>query len=171
MIKQKIIYLSLTLSIILLSSINASFSQNQQNADISVKLGIDILVEQELGLIENKNIALFTNQSGVNFQGIPTAEILSNEPNVNLIKILVPEHGYYTTIPAGEPVENDSIFNVPITSLYGPLKIPNRRILEGIDAVVVDIQDIGVRSYTYISSLLYLMQGCANTNVEVIVLD
>jgi uncharacterized protein YbbC (DUF1343 family) len=171
MIKQKIIYLSLTLSIILLSSINASFSQNQQNADISVKLGIDILVEQELGLIENKNIALFTNQSGVNFQGIPTAEILSNEPNVNLIKILVPEHGYYTTIPAGEPVENDSIFNVPITSLYGPLKIPNRRILEGIDAVVVDIQDIGVRSYTYISSLLYLMQGCANNNVEVIVLD
>ncbi len=169
MIKQKTTYLNLILSFLFILSFNNSIAQNTQN--IELKLGIDILLDEEIELIKNKNIALFTNQSGVNAVGVPTAELLSKHPDINLKKILVPEHGYYTTIPAGEPVENDSIFDIPLTSLYGPLKIPNRKILDGIDAVVVDIQDIGVRSYTYISSLLYLMQGCANNNVEVIVLD
>lgn len=170
MTKQKIIYLSLTLSLVFILNINNSYS-NSKDLEYDIKLGIDILIEEEIELIKGKNIALFTNQSGVNSKGVPTAEILANESDVNLVKILVPEHGYYTTIPAGQPVENDSIFNIPVTSLYGPLKIPNRRVLKDIDIVVVDIQDIGVRSYTYISSLLYLMQGCANNNVEVIVLD
>lgn len=141
-----------------------SFSQN-------VRLGIDVLLDSNINLIAGKNIALFTNQSGVNMYGVPTAELLSKEQSTNLVKIFVPEHGYYTTIPAGETIKNDTIFGTPVVSLYGLLKIPNKEALEGVDAVVVDIQDIGVRSYTYLSSLLYLMQGCANNNVEVIVLD
>ena len=140
---------------------------NSQN----VRLGIDILLDEEINVVENKRIALFTNQSGINVKGVPTAELLSKDSRVQLKKIFVPEHGYYTTIPAGEPVANDSIFDTPIVSLYGSLKIPNKKILSDIDAVVVDIQDIGVRSYTYISSLLYLMQGCAENNIEVIILD
>lgn len=150
--------------ILLIAFSNISNSQN-------VRLGIDVLVDEEISVVEGKRIALFTNQSGINVKGVPTAEILSNDKRVQLSKIFVPEHGYYTTIPAGEPVSNDSIFGTPIVSLYGALKIPNKKVLTDIDAVVVDIQDIGVRSYTYISSLLYLMQGCADNNVEVIILD
>lgn len=163
--QPKNIFLILTSSLILFISLsNFSFSQN-------IRLGIDILLKEEISVVEGKRIALFTNQSGINVKGVPTAELLSKDNRVQLKKIFVPEHGYYTTIPAGEPVENDSIFGTPIVSLYGPLKIPNKKILSDIDAVVVDIQDIGVRSYTYISSLLYLMQGCAENNVEVIILD
>jgi len=148
----------------LFSNYNSLHSQN-------VRLGIDILLSEEISVVQNKRIALFTNQSGINVKGVPTAELMSKDIRIDLRKIFVPEHGYFTTIPAGEPVSNDSIFGTPIVSLYGPLKIPNKKILTGIDAVVVDIQDIGVRSYTYISSLLYLIQGCAENNVEVIVLD
>ncbi len=148
----------------LFSNYNSLHSQN-------VRLGIDILLSEEISVVQNKRIALFTNQSGINVKGVPTAELMSKDIRIDLRKIFVPEHGYFTTIPAGEPVSNDSIFGTPIVSLYGPLKIPNKKILTGIDAVVVDIQDIGVRSNTYISSLLYLIQGCAENNVEVIVLD
>lgn len=161
---KNIFLILISSSILFISFSNFSFSQN-------IRLGIDILLKDEISVVEGKRIALFTNQSGINVKGVPTAELLSKDNRVQLKKIFVPEHGYYTTIPAGEPVENDSIFGTPIVSLYGPLKIPNKKILSDIDAVVVDIQDIGVRSYTYISSLLYLMQGCAENNVEVIILD
>lgn len=147
----------------ILFSITA-YSQN-------VRLGIDVLLDSEINIVAGKRIALFTNQSGINVKGVPTAELLANDPRVKLVKLFVPEHGYYTSIPAGEPIKNDTIFGTPVVSLYGSLKIPNKQVLEGIDAVVVDIQDIGVRSYTYISSLLYLIQGCADNNVEVIILD
>jgi uncharacterized protein YbbC (DUF1343 family) len=157
--------------LITISSIIAFSYSNSPLLSQNVRLGIDVLMSDEIGVVQNKRIALFTNQSGINIKGIPTAEILSQDIRVDLRKIFVPEHGYYTTIPAGEPVSNDSIFGTPIVSLYGSLKIPNKKILSNIDAVVVDIQDIGVRSYTYISSLLYLIQGCAENNVEVIILD
>lgn len=157
--------------LIIISSLAILFISISPLRSQNVKLGIDILMGDEIGVVLNKRIALFTNQSGINAKGVPTAEILSKDPRVDLRKIFVPEHGYYTTIPAGEPVSNDSIFGTPIVSLYGSLKIPNKKILQDIDAVVVDIQDIGVRSYTYISSLLYLIQGCAENNVEVIILD
>ncbi len=158
--------LLITISSLTILILNSSSLQSQ-----NVRLGIDILMSDEIEVVLNKRLALFTNQSGINVKGVPTAEILSKDNRVDLRKIFVPEHGYYTTIPAGEPVANDSIFGTPIVSLYGSLKIPNKKVLTDIDAVVVDIQDIGVRSYTYISSLLYLIQGCAENNVEVIVLD
>lgn len=159
-LKSKILISSI---LFILFSLTA-YSQN-------VRLGIDVLLDSEINIVAGKRIALFTNQSGVNVKGVPTAELLAKDNRVNLVKLFVPEHGYYTTIPAGEPIKNDTIFGTPVVSLYGALKIPNKQVLEGIDAVVVDIQDIGVRSYTYISSLLYLMQGCADNNVEVIILD
>jgi len=158
-------------SILLTSSLFCLLMLTSISNSQNVRLGIDILLDEEINVVENKRIALFTNQSGINVKGVPTAELLSKDSRVQLKKIFVPEHGYYTTIPAGEPVANDSIFDTPIVSLYGSLKIPNKKILSDIDAVVVDIQDIGVRSYTYISSLLYLMQGCAENNIEVIILD
>lgn len=157
--------------LITICSVTFLFSNYNSLQSQNVRLGIDILLSEEISVVQNKRIALFTNQSGINVKGVPTAELMSKDIRIDLRKIFVPEHGYFTTIPAGEPVSNDSIFGTPIVSLYGPLKIPNKKILTGIDAVVVDIQDIGVRSYTYISSLLYLIQGCAENNVEVIVLD
>lgn len=157
--------------LIIISSLAFLFISISPLHSQNIKLGIDVLMGDEIGVVLNKRLALFTNQSGINAKGVPTAELLSKDHRVDLRKIFVPEHGYYTTIPAGEPVANDSIFGTPIVSLYGSLKIPNKKILQDIDAVVVDIQDIGVRSYTYISSLLYLIQGCAENNVEVIILD
>ncbi|MCB0701702.1 MAG: DUF1343 domain-containing protein [Candidatus Kapaibacterium sp.] len=157
--------------LIIISSLIILISNFSPLLSKDIRLGIDVLMSDEINVVQNKRIALFTNQSGINADGVPTAELLSHDIRIDLRKIFVPEHGYYTTIPAGEPVSNDSIFGTPIVSLYGPLKIPDKKVLSNIDAVVVDIQDIGVRSYTYISSLLYLIQGCAENNIEVIILD
>ena len=93
--------------------------------------------------------------------------------NVNIRKVFSPEHGFRGTADAGEKVNNeiDSKTNLPIISLYGKNKKPSNKQLEGIEVIVFDIQDVGVRFYTYISTLHYVMEAAAENNIQVIVLD
>jgi uncharacterized protein YbbC (DUF1343 family) len=92
---------------------------------------------------------------------------------INVVKVFVPEHGFRGTVEAGKTVENtiDSATKVPIISLYGSRKKPNRTQLQGTDVIVFDIQDVGARFYTYISTLHYVMEAAAENNIKVIVLD
>lgn len=150
--------------IILLFLINSiAFSQ--------IKMGIDVLQERDFDVISNKKIALLSNFAGRNSKGVLTAEILANSDKFNLNAILAPEHGFYTTVPAGLSVEDNQIFNIPIKSLYGSKKEPNTEFISSLDAVVVDLQDIGVRSYTYLSTLFNTMYVCALSNTPIIILD
>jgi len=148
-----------------------AFSVYLQARQPQVKLGVDVLIESDFSAIKNKNIALLTNYSGRTRKGELTFDILLKTKKCNLIKIFTPEHGLYSKIPAGKDVYNDSIRGIPVYSLYGPNRRPNKFHFAGVDAVVVDLQDIGIRSYTYISTLFKVMDACAEYDVPVIVLD
>ena len=93
--------------------------------------------------------------------------------NVNLIKIYAPEHGFRGTADAGEEIKDgvDSRTNLPVVSLYGNNKKPTAQQLADVDVMIFDIQDVGVRFYTYISTLHYVMEACAENNKKLIVLD
>jgi uncharacterized protein YbbC (DUF1343 family) len=157
--------------IIFFFTIFITISSGQEINRPKVKLGIDVLQDSNFKAITNKKIALLTNSTGRNSTGITTVEILANQPNVELKAVLTPEHGYYTNIPAGLAVENDSINSIPVISLYGAANSPDKNFISSIDAIVVDVQDIGVRSYTYLSSVYKTMEAAARNNKEIIILD
>lgn len=138
-----------------------------------VKLGIDNLEKRLFAGLEGKRVGLVTNPSGVNAQGVATAKILYNSPRVNLVALFGPEHGVYGTVKAGVYVEShrDRETGLMVHSLYGPTRKPTPGMLKGIDILIFDIQDIGSRSYTFISTLGMVMEAAAESGVEVWVMD
>jgi len=136
-----------------------------------------------ISLLKNKNVAVVANQISVIFKGKsvkPKGEsnythlvdsLLSL--NIPIIKVFSPEHGFRGTADAGEKVVNgvDAKTGLQIVSLYGKHKKPTQEQLKGINVVVFDIQDVGVRFYTYISTLHYVMEACAENNIKLVVLD
>jgi uncharacterized protein YbbC (DUF1343 family) len=142
-----------------------------QNA--KVKLGIDVLAENNFKILEGKNIGLITNPSGVNSNLISTIDILNAGKGFNLVALFGPEHGIRGDIEAGDKVDDyiDKITGLPVYSLYGNNRKPTAEMLKNVDALVYDIQDIGCRSYTFISTLGKVMEAAAELDKEVIVLD
>lgn len=120
-------------------------------------------------LLEGKRVGLFTNQTGVNRKLERTAEILRK--NFKMSAIFVPEHGLYGAVKAGEEFESSFYKEIPVFSLYGAARRPTGEMLEAVDIICVDIQDIGIRHYTYTSSLAYIMQEAAKADKEVLVFD
>lgn len=142
----------------------------QINAE-KIKLGIDVLIENDFLPLKNKKIGLLTNQSGRNSDGVLTAEILAKTDKLKLKYIFVPEHGLFGDLPAGKKVTDEHYMGVPVISLYGEIKFPNKKYLNGLDALVVDIQDIGIRSYTFLSSVYYFIKSAAENQLPVYILD
>lgn len=138
-----------------------------------VLLGIDVLEKNNFQLLKNKRFALLTHPAGVNRHGISTIQVLKNAPNCQLVALFGPEHGIYGDEAANVPIDNriDRRTGLPVYSLYGRYRKPSAKMLEGLDALVIDLQDIGVRSYTYISCMRYAMEACFESDIEVIVLD
>ncbi|MDD2762962.1 MAG: DUF1343 domain-containing protein [Opitutaceae bacterium] len=136
-------------------------------------LGIDVLESEGFAAIKGKRIGLLTHPAGVNRQGISTVDVLRRAPGVKLAALFAPEHGLYGVAEAGRNLADtvDRRTGLPIYSLYGKTRKPTRQMLKGLNALVIDLQDIGVRSYTYVSALRYAMEACFENNVEVIVLD
>lgn len=136
-----------------------------------MKLGIDNLVETNFEILRNKNIGLLTNSACRTSTLLPTPEAFLRTKNCTLTVLFTPEHGYYAGIPAGEYVADDSLWNIPAFSLYGKNRRPTEAMLAHCDIVVADIQDIGIRSYTFISTLLQVMDACAEYGKPLYVLD
>lgn len=138
-----------------------------------IKLGIDVLTENNFDILKGKNVGLITNQTGVNNQLIPTLDILFQSQEVNLIALFGPEHGVRGDVEGGKYIEfyYDSKTNLPVYSLYGKTRKPTKEMLRNIDVLIYDIQDIGVRSYTFISTMGLAMEAAAENNIEFIVLD
>lgn len=136
-----------------------------------VRCGAD-RTAQLLPLLKGKKIALVVNQTSVTANGTHLLDTLF-QSDVTITKIFAPEHGFRGTADAGETIRHgtDSKTGLPIVSLYGKNKKPLPEQLKGTDAIVFDIQDVGARFYTYISTLYYVMQACAENGKEVIVLD
>lgn len=169
-------------SIILIAFIIIGCSQNlpvqteilnsKKNYIKNIQSGLDVLLSEKMELIKGKTIGLVTNNSGLDNKGIPNYKQLMNHKDVNLKVIFSPEHGLFGEAADGEKVSYDQNKSFPkVISLYGENRKPTIEQLSGIDLIVYDIQDIGARFYTYISTLGLVMEAAAEANIKVIVLD
>ncbi len=139
----------------------------------AVKPGIEVLRDSGFKGLKGKRVGLVTNPSGVDRQLKSTIDILFDAPGVNLVALFGPEHGVRGDAYAGDKVSDskDPKTGLPVYSIYGAYREPSQKMLEGIDIMVYDIQDVGTRSYTFISSLGLVMRACAKKGIEVMVLD
>ena len=138
-----------------------------------VYTGIDMLERYGFEELRGKRVGLVTNPSGVDRYLRSTIDILFEAPEVNLVALYGPEHGVRGDAYAGDHVASgkDPKTGLPVYSLYGSTRKPTPEMLKGVDVMVYDIQDVGTRSYTFISTLGLVMRACAEKDIEVIVLD
>ena len=142
-------------------------------AEPAVRPGIEVLRDRGFDVLVGKRVGLVTNPSGVDRHLKSTIDILHNAPQVNLVALYGPEHGVRGDVYAGGKVDSsvDETTGLPVHSLYGSTRKPTAEMLDGIDVMVYDIQDVGVRSYTFISTLGLVMEACGEKGIEVVVLD
>lgn len=143
------------------------------NANSRILLGVDYLEARNFDVLQGKRVGLLTHPAGVNSQGKSTVVLLHTSKAVNLTALFGPEHGIYGDEKASVPVDDkiDHRTNLPVFSLYGKFRKPTAKMLANLDCVVIDLQDVGVRCYTYVSCMRYVMEACFEAGVEVIVLD
>lgn len=138
-----------------------------------VMTGIDMLEKDGFAILQGKRVGLITNPTGVNRNLKSTVDVLNEAKNVKLVALFGPEHGVRGDIHAGDKVDNmkDEKIGLPIFSLYGKTRKPSAEMLKGIDVLVYDIQDIGCRSFTFISTMGLAMEAAAEQGIEMVVLD
>jgi uncharacterized protein YbbC (DUF1343 family) len=138
-----------------------------------VSTGIEVLKSRNFDVLSGKKVGLITNPTGVDWKLESTIDILFRTKQVKLAALFGPEHGVRGDFSAGDEIGNqtDEATHLPVYSLYGKTRKPTAEMLKGIDALVYDIQDIGCRSYTYISTMGLAMEAAAENNIEFIVLD
>ena len=166
-------FILLLASIFLVSVSVSSQCRTEVGTEVNVKTGIEVLRERNFAGLEGRRVGLVTNPSGVDRHLNSTIDILFKAPEVNLVALYGPEHGVRGDVYAGGKIEDskDEVTGLPVYSLYGSTRKPTPEMLEGIDVMVYDIQDVGVRSYTFISTLGLVMEACAAKDIEVMVLD
>ena len=133
--------------------------------------GTDVLELANFGTLAGKHVGLITNQTGVDRNGRSTIDLLAHAPNVKLVSLFSPEHGIRGTEDANVNSSTDAATGLPIYSLYGDTRRPTDEMLAGIDALVFDVQDAGVRFYTYITTMAYAMEAAAHHHIAFYVLD
>ena len=138
-----------------------------------VKTGLEVLRERNFDVLQGKRVGLCTNPTGVDRNLVSTIDILWEAENVNLVALYGPEHGVRGNIYAGDHVDNevDPKTGLKMYSLYGKTSKPTKEMMDEVDVLVYDIQDIGCRSYTYISTMGNLMEACQEYGKELVVLD
>jgi uncharacterized protein YbbC (DUF1343 family)/CubicO group peptidase (beta-lactamase class C family) len=138
-----------------------------------VKTGIDVLAAEHFAALAGKHVGLITNSSGRASDGQRTIDLLAHAPGVKLVALFGPEHGLGGSAEAGAKVDSshDASTGLPVYSLYGDAQRPSDPMLEGIDTLVYDMQDVGVRFYTYITTLGYCLEAAGKKGMEFYVLD
>lgn len=142
-------------------------------SEVKVKTGIEVLRDRNFDILKGKRVGLVTNPTGVDSKLKSTIDILFESKEFTLTALYGPEHGVRGNYTAGEHVDYyiDETTKLPVYSLYGSTRKPTSEMLKDVDVLVFDIQDIGSRSYTYISTMGLLMEAAAENNKEVIILD
>jgi uncharacterized protein YbbC (DUF1343 family) len=130
-----------------------------------------VIREDGFQILQNKRIGLLTNQSGSSKDAISTIDLLWEAKEVQLVALFSPEHGIRGQLNGPVPSSKDQNTGLTIHSLYGDTRRPTAEMLSGIDTIVVDLQDIGARFYTYVSSVAYVLEAAKTLGVEVMVLD
>jgi uncharacterized protein YbbC (DUF1343 family)/CubicO group peptidase (beta-lactamase class C family) len=136
-----------------------------------VMAGIDVLRAGGFAPLKGLRVGLVTNHTGRTRDGVPTIDALVAAPNVTLVALFSPEHGIRGILDASVPSSRDEKTGLPIYSLYGQTQRPTAEMLAGIDAMVIDLQDVGARFYTYITTMAYVMEEAASRKIKVFVLD
>lgn len=156
-------------SILLILTTLYSFTISGQ----AVETGLESLIRSNYEILKGKKVGLITNPTGIDRNFKSGTDILFNAAGVNLVALYGPEHGVRGDFSAGETIGTvvDPNTKLPVYSLYGSTRKPTKEMLKGIDILVYDIQDIGSRSYTYISTLGLAMEAAAENNIPFIVLD
>lgn len=137
-------------------------------------LGIDVLERQGFAALRGKRVGLLTHPAAVNRFGVPTLEVIHRDKRNKLVALFAGEHGIYGTVPAGDKFEDhvDPATGLKVFSLYtGRTRKPTAAQLASIDVLVIDMQDIGTRSYTFVGSMRLAVEACFENNKEVIILD
>ena len=165
---MKKLFVIISIALCILAS--ASFIQAKTPV---VKPGIEVLRDRGFEGLAGRKVGLVTNPSGVDSHLNSTVDILFNAPGVELVALYGPEHGVRGDVYAGDKVADtvDPATGLPVYSIYGATRKPTPAMLEGVEVMVYDIQDVGARSYTFISSLGLVMEACAEKGIEVMVLD
>ncbi len=133
--------------------------------------GIDVLEQENFASLAGKRIGLITNQTGMDRDGRSTIDLFAHAPGVKLVALFSPEHGIRGTEDSNLPSTTDTATGLPIYSLYGETRRPTPEMLAGLDAIVFDVQDAGVRFYTYITTMAYSMEAAAKNHIAFYVLD
>ena len=143
------------------------------NTSKSVRNGLDILIEDYPNILKDKKIGLVTNHTGITKNIENNYKVFQMNYDIALEKIFAPEHGFFGEASAGAKVnyKNKNFKEVEIVSLYGKNRRPTKNMLKGLDLIIYDIQDIGSRFYTYISTLGMVIEAAAEHNIEIMILD
>lgn len=138
-----------------------------------VKLGIDVLREDNFEILRGKRVGLVAHPASRDSWFVSTATILKGAKMFDLVALFGPEHGVFGDVYAGDKIADriDPTTGLPAFSLYGANRKPTAAMLEGVDVLVFDLQDIGARSYTYVSTMRACMEACAEEDIEFVVLD
>jgi uncharacterized protein YbbC (DUF1343 family)/CubicO group peptidase (beta-lactamase class C family) len=136
-----------------------------------VLTGLDVLRAEGFARLRGKRVGLVTNHTGRARDGATAIDLLHEAPEVKLVALFGPEHGIRGVLDASVPAETDQKTGLPIYSLYGDTRRPTAAMLENLDTIVIDLQDIGARFYTYMTTMAYVMEEAAKRGLPVIVLD
>jgi len=136
-----------------------------------VQTGVDVFEAQKFAALRNKHVGLITNHTGIDSQGRSTADLIAHAPGVHLVALFSPEHGLAGRNDEKVASTKDPVTGLPIFSLYDENRRPTDEMLRGIDALVFDVQDAGVRFYTYTATMGYCMEEAAKRNIAFYVLD
>jgi uncharacterized protein YbbC (DUF1343 family)/CubicO group peptidase (beta-lactamase class C family) len=136
-----------------------------------VRSGLDVLVDQDFAVLRGQSVGLVTNQTGIDGTGRRAIDLLAAAPDVRLAAIFSPEHGLSGAAETDVPHGRDAATGRPIWSLYGPTRRPDGAMLRDIGTIVFDVQDVGVRYYTYLTTLLYVLEEAGRRGIRVVVLD
>ena len=136
-----------------------------------VLTGLDVLADQKFALLSGHSVGLVTNQTGIDLRGRRAIDLIAAAPGVRLQAIFSPEHGLTGVSNTDVPHSRDVITGRPIWSLYGSTRRPTSAMLKDITLIVFDIQDVGARYYTYLTTLVYVMEEAAKQKIPVLVLD
>ena len=136
-----------------------------------VQTGLDVLAEQRFAPLRGKRVGIITNHTGLDAQGKSTVDLLTHAPGIQVVALFGPEHGLAGRLDENVSSGKDPATGLPVYSLYGENRRPTDEMLQGIDALVFDIQDAGVRFYTYTVTMGYCMEEAAKRHIAFYVLD
>jgi uncharacterized protein YbbC (DUF1343 family) len=164
-------YFVILLSLLSLGPAPAQASSKRSGRAVRVQTGLDVLEAQKFAPVRGKHVGLITNHTGLDSQGRSTADVLSRAAGVQLVALFSPEHGLAGRNDEKVSFSRDPSTGLPVYSLYGDTLRPTDEMLKGIDALVFDVQDAGVRFYTYATTMAYCMEEAAKRNIAFFVLD